>query len=61
MKLRDRIRRWWNPAEWRDEHPQVTEGDDSSESDELEAERLSREEHSFNQDGTLGLGSRDRE
>jgi hypothetical protein len=26
MKLSDRIRRWWKPAEWRDEHPQVTEG-----------------------------------
>jgi hypothetical protein len=26
MRLSDRIKRWWNPAEWRDEHPVVTEG-----------------------------------
>jgi hypothetical protein len=22
MRLTDRIRRWWNPAQWRDEHPE---------------------------------------
>ena len=21
MKLRDRLRRWWNPAQWADDHP----------------------------------------
>lgn len=21
MTLRDRIRRWWNPAQWEDDHP----------------------------------------
>jgi hypothetical protein len=21
MKLRDRIRRWWSPAQWEDDHP----------------------------------------
>jgi hypothetical protein len=26
MKLSDRIKRWWNPAKWQDEHPVVTEG-----------------------------------
>jgi len=26
MKLSDRIKRWWAPAKWRDEHPEVTEG-----------------------------------
>ena len=26
MSLSDRIKRWWSPAEWRDEHPEVTEG-----------------------------------
>ena len=26
MKLSDRIKRWWNPADWKDEHPEVTEG-----------------------------------
>ena len=26
MKLSDRIKRWWAPAQWRDDHPEVTEG-----------------------------------
>jgi hypothetical protein len=26
MKLSDRIKRWWSPAEWKDEHPVETEG-----------------------------------
>jgi hypothetical protein len=21
MKLRDRLRRWWSPAQWEDDHP----------------------------------------
>jgi hypothetical protein len=25
VTLRDRIRRWWNPGEWRDEHPEVSD------------------------------------
>ena len=27
MRLRDRIRRWWSPAKWRDEHPEISEGE----------------------------------
>jgi hypothetical protein len=27
VKLSDRIRRWWSPAKWRDEHPEVSEGE----------------------------------
>jgi hypothetical protein len=27
MKLTDRIRRWWAPARWRDEHPEISDGD----------------------------------
>ena len=26
MKLSDRIRRWWSPAKWQDEHPEITDG-----------------------------------
>jgi hypothetical protein len=26
MKLSDRIKRWWSPAEWKDEHAVETEG-----------------------------------
>jgi hypothetical protein len=26
MNLSDRIRRWWSPAKWKDEHPEVGEG-----------------------------------
>jgi hypothetical protein len=28
VKLSDRIKRWWSPAKWRDEHPEVSDGDD---------------------------------
>jgi hypothetical protein len=27
MNLSDRIRRWWNPRKWRDEHPEYSAGD----------------------------------
>jgi hypothetical protein len=27
MKLSERISRWWRPAKWRDEHPEVSEGE----------------------------------
>ena len=27
MKLSDRIRRWWSPAKWRDEHPDDSDGE----------------------------------
>jgi hypothetical protein len=27
MKLRDRIRRRWTPAKWRDEHPEISDGE----------------------------------
>ncbi len=27
VTLRDRIRRWRNPAKWRDEHPEVSDGE----------------------------------
>ena len=27
MSFRDRIRRWWSPAKWRDEHPEVSDGE----------------------------------
>ena len=29
MKLRDRLRRWWSPAQWADDHP--LEAEDRSE------------------------------
>jgi hypothetical protein len=33
MRLADRVRRWWKPAKWREEHPDEknTEGEDLSE------------------------------
>jgi hypothetical protein len=27
MTLSDRIKRWWAPAKWRDEHPEISDGD----------------------------------
>jgi hypothetical protein len=28
MDLRDRIQRWWRPAQWKDDHPQAWKDDD---------------------------------
>jgi hypothetical protein len=27
MKISDHIERWWAPAKWRDEHPEISDGD----------------------------------
>jgi len=27
VKVSDRVKRWWAPAKWRDEHPEVSDGD----------------------------------
>jgi hypothetical protein len=43
MKFSDRIRRWWNPAEWQDEHPVETaggEGHPLSEEERVEDRRI---------------------
>jgi len=34
VKLSDRIKRWWAPAQWRDEHPEESEGEGYALSDE---------------------------
>lgn len=34
MKLSDQVRRWWNPGKWRDEHPEVSDGEGFALSDE---------------------------
>ena len=36
MNLSDRIRRWWKPAEWRDEHPEESDGEGFALSEEQE-------------------------
>lgn len=30
VTVRDRFRRWWNPGRWRDEHPEVSDGEPAS-------------------------------
>jgi hypothetical protein len=43
VNFSDRIRRWWNPAKWKDEHPEVTEGGEGhplSEKERSEDRRL---------------------
>jgi hypothetical protein len=37
MKVVDRFRRWWNPAQWKDDHP----GEDDEQSDTPTARRRS--------------------
>ena len=34
MRLADRIRRWWKPAQWRDEHPEESDGEGDALSEE---------------------------
>jgi hypothetical protein len=34
VTLSDRIKRWWSPAKWRDEHPEDSYGEDDALSDE---------------------------
>lgn len=40
MRLADRIRRWWHPAEWRDEHPQVSDGETLSKEQRAELHQM---------------------
>jgi hypothetical protein len=43
VNLSDRIKRWWNPAKWQDEHPVVTEGGEGhplSEEERAEDQRI---------------------
>jgi hypothetical protein len=34
MRLTDRIRRWWKPAQWREEHPEETDSEGEALSEE---------------------------
>jgi len=34
VTLRDRIRRWWNPGKWRDEQPEISDGEDAPDVEE---------------------------
>jgi hypothetical protein len=36
VNLSDRIKRWWKPAEWRDEHPEESDGEGFALSEEQE-------------------------
>jgi len=38
VKLSDRFRRWRNPAKWRDEHPEDSEGEGYALSEEQQLE-----------------------
>lgn len=49
MRLADRIRRWWNPAQWHDEHPEETD---------REGDALSEEQQRLGSRGAPGLFDR---
>ena len=34
MRLADRVRRWWKPAQWRDEHPEENDTEGKALSDD---------------------------
>jgi hypothetical protein len=36
VNLSDRIKRWWSPAQWRDEHPEESDGEGYELSEEQE-------------------------
>ena len=55
MKLSDRIRRWWSPAEWRDEHPEASDGEGYALSDEQQRA------DNVDQPGLLGPQATDQE
>jgi len=55
MKLSDRIKRWWAPAKWRDEHPVISDGEGYALSEE---QRLA---DSVDQPGLLGPQSTEQE
>jgi hypothetical protein len=38
MNLSDRIKRWWSPAEWREEHPVESDGEGYALSEEQRAD-----------------------
>jgi hypothetical protein len=42
MDLRDRIQRWWRPAQWKDDHPQAREDDDPLQATERGKKQLGR-------------------
>jgi len=36
MNLRDRVRRWWSPAQWQDDHPAEREQQEQPKADPME-------------------------
>jgi hypothetical protein len=51
VTLRDRIRRWWNPGKWRDEHSEVFDGEGSaSDADQSLLARRAAEGQQFTKD-----------
>ena len=53
MKLSDRIKRWWQPAQWRDDHPHVGDGEGYALSEEQ------RQAAGIPHPGPLGSGGSD--
>jgi hypothetical protein len=47
VTLRDRFRRWWNPGKWRDEHPDVSDGEGFFDAEQRLTERVVAERQLF--------------
>jgi hypothetical protein len=47
VTLSDRLRRWWNPGKWRDEHPEPSDGEgfDDTEQRLIERRSAQQQEH----------------
>jgi hypothetical protein len=52
VKVRDRIRRWWNPGKWRDEHPEVSDGEGFDDTAQKLAARRAAEAEQLPKEGT---------
>jgi hypothetical protein len=58
MKLSDRIKRWLHPAEWRDEHPELSNGEGYLSEEQQGADGV-RDPGPFHTPGSDQRGGRD--
>ena len=55
----DRIERWWSPAKWRDEHPEVSDGEGFSlDADQRLSDALGKERSLPKSTDAIDLGQR---
>jgi hypothetical protein len=58
VTLHDRIRRWWNPGKWLDEHPEISDGQGFALSEEDQLSQTVEEPHLLKGQGGMPSGDR---